>query len=246
MKILETNNIRHSYDNGKEILNGVNIHLNKQEIVSILGTSGSGKTTLFNIISGNITPDSGEVLYHGININGTKGNFSYMLQKDLLFPYYTILENICLPLKISGVRKSEACKLAKSYFKEFGLEGTENLYPHELSGGMRQRAALLRTYLNHNEVILLDEPFSALDMITKDAMHHWFLNVVKEHGISGLFISHDIEEAIFLSNRIYILNKKGTISNEFLIFRPDDSEDFKLSEKFLRYKKAITKAIAWK
>ena len=143
----------------------------------ILGVSGVGKTTLFNVIAGLIKPDSGKVFLDGRDITNTTGNTSYMLQKDLLLPYKTIIDNVSLPLVIRGEKKSKAREYASKYFEEFGLKGTENKYPHQLSGGMRQRAALLRTYLFSDQVALLDEPFSALDSITKTSMHQWFLKV---------------------------------------------------------------------
>ena len=175
------------------------------------------------------------------DITGQAGNVSYMLQKDLLFQYKTIIDNVALPLQIQGMKKSEAREKASVYFEEFGLEGTQNKYPHQLSGGMRQRAALLRTYLFSDQVALLDEPFSALDTITKSSMHEWYLNVMEQIKLATIFITHDIDEAIFLSDRIYIMaGIPGRITNEIEVSveKPRDKE-FLLTEEFLKYKRDI-------
>ena len=164
-----------------------------------------------------------------------------MLQKDLLLPYRNILDNVALPLIIQGMNKADARKKASDYFAEFGLEGTEHKYPSEVSGGMRQRAALLRTYLFSEKVALLDEPFSALDMLTKSAIHEWYLDIMEKIKLSTLFITHDIDEAILLSDRIYLLTgKPGTLTKEIVIREPKPRrKDFHLSEQFLEYKKEI-------
>ncbi|WMJ79053.1 MULTISPECIES: ABC transporter ATP-binding protein [unclassified Sedimentibacter] len=240
MKKLTTNNITVSYG-GSKIIEDISIELNEGEIVSILGVSGVGKTTLFNVVSGLINPDSGTVEIDGKNITGTTGNVSYMLQKDLLLPYKTIIDNVSLPLVIRGEKKSKARDAASVYFDEFGLEGTQNKYPNQLSGGMRQRAALLRTYLFSDQVALLDEPFSALDSITKSSMHQWYLGVMEQIKLSTFLITHDIDEAVLLSDRIYVMaGKPGKIAEEILIEDPKPrNKDFVVSESFMRYKKHI-------
>ncbi|MDF2676517.1 MAG: transporter ATP-binding protein [Bacillota bacterium] len=240
MNKLTANNITVSYE-GSNIIEDISIELNKGEIVCILGVSGVGKTTLFNVISGLLIPDSGKVELDGNDITGKAGSVSYMLQKDLLLPYKTILDNVSLPLVIRGEKKSKAREITIAYFEEFGLKGTENKYPNQLSGGMRQRAALLRTYLFSDQVALLDEPFSALDSITKSNMHEWYLNVMDQIKLSSLLITHDINEAIILADRIYILSgKPGKIKEEIIIKeeRPR-SKDFSVSEEFMKYKKYI-------
>ena len=240
MEKLTTESITVSYE-GKKTIEDISIKLNKGEIVSILGVSGVGKTTLFNVIAGLIKPDSGKVFLDGRDITNTTGNTSYMLQKDLLLPYKTIIDNVSLPLVIRGEKKSKAREYASKYFEEFGLKGTENKYPHQLSGGMRQRAALLRTYLFSDQVALLDEPFSALDSITKTSMHQWFLKVMEQIKLSSLLITHDIDEAILLSDRIYIMSgSPGKITDEIIGDEPKPrSRDFLVSESFLKYKKRI-------
>lgn len=240
MAVLKVDNVSKSFD-GEEIIRNISLELQEGEIVSLLGVSGGGKTTLFNIISGLSLPDEGAVYLNGDNITGKPGNVSYMLQKDLLLPYRNIVDNVALPLMIRGMKKAEARRKAAGYFNEFGLEGTENKYPTQLSGGMKQRAALLRTYLFSEKVALLDEPFSALDMLTKGAVHEWYLDIMEKIRLSTLFITHDIDEAILLSDRIYLLTgKPGQLTKEIIIDEPKPRrKDFNLSEQFLAYKKEI-------
>lgn len=246
MEKLKANNITISY-NGENTIEDINIHLDEGEIVSLLGVSGSGKTTLFNILSGLMIPDSGEVLLDGEDITGKPGKLSYMLQKDLLLPHYTVLDNVALPLIIKGEKKGTAREKALERLSFFGLDGTENKYPHELSGGMKQRAAFLRTYLAGNGVALLDEPFSALDTITKSAIHQWYLDIMKEIKLSSFIVTHDIDEAILLSDRIYILSgKPGRITDEIIIDLPKPrNSSLVMSDEFLTYKKKIVEKIAF-
>lgn len=240
MPVLEVKGVSKSFD-GEEIIRDISLELKEGEIVSLLGVSGGGKTTLFNIIAGLSTPDAGSIYLEGQEITGQPGNISYMLQKDLLLPYRTLVDNVALPLTIRGMKKSEAREKAAGYFEEFGLEGAEKKYPAEISGGMKQRAALLRTYLFSEKVALLDEPFSALDMLTKASVHEWYLDVMEKIKLSTLFITHDIDEAILLSDRIYLLTgKPGSITKEIVIKEPKPrKKDFNLSENFLQYKREI-------
>ncbi|WP_313128259.1 ABC transporter ATP-binding protein [Anaerocolumna sp.] len=244
MDKLTANHISVSYD-GVKIIEDISIELHNGEIVCLLGVSGAGKTTLFNVISGLLKPDTGKVELDGADITGKAGKVSYMLQKDLLLPFKTIVDNVSLPLIIGGLKKTEARAAASKYFEEFGLAGTEKKYPHQLSGGMRQRAALLRTYLFSDKVALLDEPFSALDTITKSSMHEWYLSVMEQIKLSTLFITHDIDEAILLSDRIYMMTgKPGKITEEIRIEEPKPrSKEFVVSEEFMNYKKQILKIL---
>ncbi|HKL79957.1 MAG TPA: ABC transporter ATP-binding protein [Mobilitalea sp.] len=244
MEKLTANHITVSYD-GIKIIEDISIELLKGEIVCLLGVSGAGKTTLFNVISGLLHPEVGTIELDGEDITGNAGKVSYMLQKDLLLPFKTIQDNVSLPLLIQGVKKQTARATALQYFKEFGLEDTEKKYPHQLSGGMRQRAALLRTYLFSDQVALLDEPFSALDTITKSSMHEWYLNVMDQIRLSTLFITHDIDEAIHLSDRIYIMTgKPGRITSEIIIREQKPrGKDFIVSTEFMNYKKQILKIL---
>ena len=228
-EVLSAAHITKSYGE-RTIIRDINVHLNEQEIVCLLGVSGVGKTTLFHILSGLSRPDSGSVMLNGREITGQPGKISYMLQKDLL---------------LRGMKKQKAREKAAAYFEQFGLSGTEFEYPAQLSGGMRQRAALLRTYLSSEGVALLDEPFSALDTITKSAIHDWYLDIMQKISLSTLFITHDIDEAIVLSDRIYILSgSPGQITDEIEIEekRPR-ARDFSLTPAFLSYKKQIVSAL---
>lgn len=240
MEKLEVKNVSVSFD-GKQVLEDVTIELNRGELVCLLGVSGGGKTTLFNVISGLLRPDAGQVLLDGGDITGRPGSISYMLQKDLLLPYRTIEDNVALPLLLKGVKKKEARAQVGPMFAQFGLEGTQKKYPAQLSGGMRQRAALLRTYLFSQDVALLDEPFSALDTLTKSAIHRWYLEVMERIKLSTLFITHDIDEAILLSDRIYLLSgQPGRIVEEIPITQPKPRPaDFNLTPEFLEYKRRI-------
>lgn len=240
MAELITKQVTKKFDE-RTIIEDISITLHDHELVSLLGVSGSGKTTLFNVISGLLVPEHGQVLLDGKDITGEAGHISYMLQKDLLLPYRTIEDNVALPLIIKGMKKKEAREKVRPYFAEFGLAGTEKKYPKQLSGGMRQRAALLRTYMFSNEIALLDEPFSALDTITKSAIHQWYLDVMEEIKLSTLFITHDIDEAILLSDRIYLLTgAPGHITDEIIIKEPKPRrKDFALTNEFLEYKRMI-------
>ena len=164
-----------------------------------------------------------------------------MMQKDLLLPYRTIEDNAALPLLLKGVNKRDARTQVSPLFAQFGLEGTQKKYPAQLSGGMRQRAALLRTYLFSQDVALLDEPFSALDTFTKRSIHQWYLDVMEKIQLTTLFITHDIDEAILLSDRIYLLSgNPGRIAAEIVIQEPKPRrEDFSLTPEFLEYKREI-------
>lgn len=240
MAKLEVNHITKAFD-GNKVLEDINVTLNEGELVCLLGVSGVGKTTLFNVISGLIPPDLGTIVLNGEDITGVPGHISYMLQKDLMLPYRTIEDNAALPLIIKGEKKKAAREKVAPYFQEFGLEGTQKQYPGQLSGGMRQRAAFLRTYMFSQDVALLDEPFSALDSITKTSMHKWYLSVMERIHLSTLFITHDIDEAILLSDRIYLLTgKPGRIAEEIVIDKKKPrGGDFNLTEQFLEYKRYI-------
>ena len=242
--ILEARNISQSYE-GEAVISNISIQLKAGEIVCLIGTSGVGKTTLFHVLAGLTRPDAGQVLLENGEITGQAGKISYMLQKDLLLPYRTIEDNISLPLLIQGNSKKQARKQMEEYYSIFGLEGTAKKYPFQLSGGMRQRAALLRTYMFSQKVALLDEPFSALDAITKRQMHQWYLDIMKKIQLSTIFISHDMDEAIMLSDRIYVMaGKPGRIVGELSIDHLGmKMDDFSFSDRFIEYKKELLRLL---
>lgn len=242
MDKLEVRNVSLAFGDN-QVLRDVSIHLKEGELVCLLGVSGGGKTTLFNVISGLLRPDEGQVFLDGEDVTGQPGRISYMLQKDLLLPYRTIEDNVALPLMLRGMKKKEARAQAAALFAQFGLEGTEKKWPGQLSGGMRQRAALLRTYLFSQNVALLDEPFSALDTLTKSSVHEWYLKVMEDIRLSTLFITHDIDEAILLSDRIYLL-MDGRIGEEIVVQEPRPRRvEFNLTPEFLAYKRRIIAAL---
>ncbi|MSQ26277.1 MAG: ABC transporter ATP-binding protein [Dehalococcoidia bacterium] len=204
-----------------EALREVSIAAAGGEFVTIIGPSGCGKSTLFNIISGVIAPDEGEVLIQGQDARGRVGLAGYMPQKDLLLPWRTVLDNVVLGMEVSGMKAAAAREQARPMLGEFGLAGFEGAYPAALSGGMRQRAALLRTVLFHRDILLLDEPFGALDALTRRAMHEWLLGLWGRLGKTILFVTHDVEEAVLLSDRVYVMSARpGRIIGELAIPLP--------------------------
>ncbi|SFI11124.1 ABC-type nitrate/sulfonate/bicarbonate transport system, ATPase component [Tindallia magadiensis] len=216
-KILEVSHIQKTFTE-LHTLEDISLHLNRKEFVTILGPSGCGKSTLFSIIAGILIPDRGEVLIDHQPYTGVTGRVSFMHQKDLLLPWKSILDNVCLPLFLKDYSRRQAYAKAMPYFSLFGLEGFEKYYPGQLSGGMRQRAALLRTLLFTKDIMLLDEPFGGLDALTRQKMQQWLMGVMEEIESSVLLITHDVDEALLLSDRIYVLTKRpAQIRAEFRV-----------------------------
>ncbi|WP_251316282.1 ABC transporter ATP-binding protein [Flintibacter muris] len=238
--VLQAEGITKSYG-GRTIIQNISLTLGEGELVCLLGVSGAGKTTLFNVLSGLERPDGGRVLLKGQDITSAPGKISYMLQKDLLLPHKKVADNVALPLVIQGQDRRRARETALSYFGAFGLEETQDKYPAQLSGGMRQRAALLRTFLGSQGVALLDEPFSALDALTKREIHQWYMGMMDRLELATLFITHDIDEAVLLSDRVCILSgQPGQITAELTIQPPRPRNmSFALSEEFLACKRQI-------
>jgi ABC-type nitrate/sulfonate/bicarbonate transport system ATPase subunit len=208
-----------------EVLSRVSLRVGQREFVSLLGPSGCGKSTLCNIVAGLILPDRGQVLLDGTPIGPRRGQVAYMQQKDLLLPWRRVIDNAILGLEVQGVPRPEARDEARDLLRRFGLGGFEGYYPAVLSGGMRQRVALVRTLLCRKDVIVLDEPFGALDAMTRAAMRGYLLQLVDEFDRTILFITHDVEEAILLSDRIYVMTARpGRIRAEIAVplARPRD------------------------
>src|SRR5262244_4073133 len=186
----------------------ITLSIPQGRFVSLIGPSGCGKSTIFNIIAGLLEPSGGRVLIDGVDATGTIGRVGYMLQKDLLLPWRTVLDNTILGMEIQHVPLRAARERALPLLHRYGLAGFEYLYPNALSGGMRQRAALLRTLLFDTDVILLDEPFGALDAQTRLRMQEWLLQLWSDFGKTVVFVTHDVEEAIFLSDELHVMGTR--------------------------------------
>ncbi|MFZ2330429.1 MAG: ABC transporter ATP-binding protein [Atribacterota bacterium] len=237
---LRVSNFKQQYEE-MPIVEDVSFYLHKNEFVTLLGPSGCGKSTILNMIAGIVPVEEGKVYIDGRDCTGEVGNVSYMYQKDLLLPWKKVIDNTILPLIIKGETVGEARKKAILYLSLFGLEGFEYKYPFQLSGGMRQRAALLRTYMFSRDIVLLDEPFAGLDAITRSNMQSWLMQVADKVKATILFVTHDIEEAIYLSDRIYVLTERpARIKEEVKIqlSRPRE-RDIVTSTQFNRIKKHI-------
>ena len=190
------------------VLAGISLSARENEFVAIVGPSGCGKSTLFNVAAGLVLPESGSVRLNGVDIAGSPGHVAYMMQKDLLLAWRTIADNVTLGPELAGKPRSSYRDRALDLMRRFGLEGFEHFYPSALSGGMRQRAALMRTILCDKSLLLLDEPFGALDALTRAAMQEWLLDIWHDFRRTVLFITHDPEEAVFLADRIYVLTSR--------------------------------------
>ncbi|MFC4712077.1 ABC transporter ATP-binding protein [Planococcus dechangensis] len=230
-----------SFD-GAEVLKELSLQIQEEEFVAVLGPSGSGKSTLFHLIGGLYEPDTGAIRLSGENINGQKGSVSYMPQSPSLLPWRTVLDNVLLGAEIAGRKDQQA---AVQMMEKAGLSGYEQSYPYQLSGGMKQRAAFIRSLLSPQPLILLDEPFSALDEFTRSEMQKWLLDIWHQNKRSILFVTHNIEEAVFLADRILVLSEKpANVIAEFQVDFPRPREaSITLTEEFLRFKRDIYKVL---
>jgi ABC-type nitrate/sulfonate/bicarbonate transport system ATPase subunit len=212
------------------------------EFITIIGPSGSGKSTLFNLITGLLVPDEGTIELDNEPINGRTGLVGYMPQRDLLLAWRTVLDNVLLAPEIAGKPRDQAVEHARTLMPVFGLEGFENVFPATLSGGMRQRAALLRTFLMERNVMLLDEPFGALDALTRRDLQNWLLGVWAQFSPTILFVTHDVREAVLLGDRVIVLSSRpGRIKQEIAInlSRPRLDSD----EAFIKMQVEVLKAL---
>ncbi|MGM9613308.1 MAG: ABC transporter ATP-binding protein [Butyricicoccus sp.] len=205
--MLEFQNVSFQYDvEDFDIIDGLSFHIEPGEFVSVIGPSGCGKSTIFRLVNQLLPRKAGEILVNGQSIDRRRGYCGYMPQRDLLFPWRTVADNLRLPMEIQGgVTKAEMDKRIADTLDVVGLSGWGDKRPSELSGGMRQRAAFARTLLTGSELLLLDEPFSALDFLTRISMQEWLLGQWESDHKTVLFITHDVEEAIFLSGRVLVV-----------------------------------------
>jgi ABC-type nitrate/sulfonate/bicarbonate transport system ATPase subunit len=197
-----------TYDTGTQALKGVDFSVSAGEFVTVLGESGCGKSTLFNLAAGLATPTGGEVALNGKTLRGTNGHVAYMFQHDALLDWRTVLGNVTLGPEFLGTKKSDAEAEARQALSDFGLKGFEERRPYELSGGMRQRVALARTYATKRPLLLLDEPFGALDALTRVRMQEFLLERWETHGRTVIFITHDVDEALLLGDRLVVLSQR--------------------------------------
>ncbi len=204
-----------------QALEAVSLAVLPGEFVTVIGPSGSGKSTLFNLITGLLEPDSGEILLDGAVDAVRAGHFGYMPQRDLLLPWRSVLDNVIIPLELRGTLRAEARARASQMLPMFGLEDFARSYPASLSGGMRQRAALLRTILTERDTLLLDEPFGALDALTRRELQDWLLGVWEQFRQTVVFITHDVEEALYLGDRVAVLSARpGRLAHTLTVNLP--------------------------
>lgn len=228
-----------------ETLKDIHMSIETGEFVSIIGPSGCGKSTLLHLLTGIVSDYEGEILVEGVRLEKSNKLMSYMHQKDLLMPWRNVKENVALPLLLAGVKKKQAYKEIEPYYEMFGLKGFSEVYPHELSGGMRQRAALLRTFMVDSDVMLFDEPFAALDAINRHKMQQFLLEKCQSFKRTILFITHDVEEAIYLSDRIIVLtNRPASVLKtvDINLARPRNRH-MKLEKEFLEIKEMLIEAL---
>lgn len=237
MKLLNISNLSKSFGN-ELILAQLNLTVEEGEFVSILGPSGSGKSTLFHLVGGIIAPDNGGIYLKGEDISGKRGYISYMPQTPSLLPWRNILQNVTLGQELQ--RKADKVT-AKEMLIRAGLEQYMYAYPNELSGGMKQRAAFIRALLSPQSVLCLDEPFSALDELTRQEMQEWLLDIWEEYKKTILFVTHNIEEALYLSDRIVILSSKPAhIKAEVTVpFSRPREKTLLLEDEFFTWKKEV-------
>ncbi|WP_073130324.1 ABC transporter ATP-binding protein [Muricoccus roseus] len=226
----------------------LSLSVEEGEFVTVVGPSGCGKSTLFNMVAGLDEPDPGGILRfkgRGCHAHELLGRVSFMPQRDLLLPWRNVVDNAILANEIEGANRAEARAKALRMLPEFGLTGFEKQYPHQLSGGMRQRVALMRTFLFERDLMLLDEPFGALDALTRTLMQRWLLDVWQRHRRTILFITHDVDEAIFLGDRVLVMSARpGHVKHARRVDLPRPrAAELVTSPEFTALKREILEAI---
>ena len=238
---IDINNINKSFESrGKNlsVLEDINLNINDGELVCLLGPSGCGKTTLLRLIAGLDQPTSGEIIANGEVVKKPSGDRAVIFQQYSLFPWLTVLQNVTFGLELSGGSREENIKAAERYLTSVGLIDFKDSYPHELSGGMKQRVAIIRSLLNHSPILLMDEPFSALDMQNRHRLQEQLIGVWKRFENTIVFVTHDVDEAVFLADKIILLDKNpGKIAEiiEVDLKRPRKRD----SEEFLKIQESI-------
>jgi ABC-type nitrate/sulfonate/bicarbonate transport system ATPase subunit len=240
--IIRTENISLSFTETGQVLDSISLNVKEGEFVSIIGPSGSGKSSIFQCIGGVLVPEKGDIFLGDKKITGETGHISYMPQQNSLLPWRTVLENVLLGQEL---HKKTNIEEAKSWLHKVGLSEYENAYPHQLSGGMKQRVAFIRALISPASLLLLDEPFSALDEFTRLDMQKWLLSIWEKERKSILFITHNIEEALFLSDRIYLLSERpANILKEINVTFPRPrNEELLMDDQFQNMKKEIFKSL---
>jgi NitT/TauT family transport system ATP-binding protein len=228
-----------------QVLNDINLKLSPREFVCLVGASGCGKSTLLNIIAGLEQPSAGEILVDGELVLGPGADRGMVFQSYTLYPWLTVAQNIAFGLKLRKVSKAQQRDIVSYYLDVVGLTPFAHSYPKQLSGGMKQRVAIARALANNPEVLLMDEPFGALDAQTKEQMQQFLLNLWEETHTTVLMITHDVEEAIFLSERLYVMSRRpGELKQEIPISLPHHRElDIKLSPEFIDIKRQVLHAL---
>ncbi len=207
--ILEAKDIRKSFffkNSLVVVLDNLQFQITAGQFVSIIGPSGCGKSTFLELLAGITKPDKGNIVLEGVDITGKTGYLGYMPQDDLLFPWLTTMQNILLPVKVKNGNEKEAKKKIMELLPLFGLQNYTEHLPYQLSGGLKQRVALLRTYMSSAEILLLDEPLAKLDALTRSQLQAWLKDIVQLLNLTVILVTHDIDEAIMLSDRIELMS----------------------------------------
>jgi NitT/TauT family transport system ATP-binding protein len=239
---VEVRGVSKIYDGGVEALNNIGLDFPEGQLTTLLGPSGCGKTTLLKIIAGLIAPTSGSVKVEGREVTGPGPERAFVFQDFALMPWASVMRNVAFGLELRGIARTEREQIGQKYIGEVGLKGFENAYPHALSGGMRQRVGLARALAVNAKVLLMDEPFSAVDEQTRRKFQEDLLQLVAQERKTFIFVTHSIEEAVYVSDRIVLLSKRPSRVSEIMtpaIDRSGDPERIRRSRAYLDTVEAI-------